>query len=104
MCKVREVKAQPLRRIERPRLLYMCAKNIPQRRIHKMRSCVVADNPRPPLRIRYNRHAIPDALAILQLSQVKSVPIDVHSLEPRRLFDHVFSKAESVVEPKGGIA
>ena len=74
MGKVREVKAQPLRRIKRPRLLYMCAKNIPQRRIHQMRPCVVADNPRPPLRVRYNRHAIPDAQGLLGRNLVRHQP------------------------------
>ena len=68
---VREVKAQPLRRIQRPGLLHMRPQNIPQRRIHQVRPRVVADNPRPPLRIGHHRHAIPHAQRLFRHNLVR---------------------------------
>ena len=218
---MRKVEAQPLRRIQRAGLFYVRSQNVSQRRIHEMRARVIPDNPRPPLRIRHNGHAIPDAkrllrnnfmrhesrngiirtldlckqlrlrivveragvrylpprfcinhgavqnnlaalsriqfvnwphlrddrfnpaifrarpkikvqlrresvrdlrirricrlfplafprrpatLALLPHGQVKSFPIDAHTLEPGRVLDHISSKTEGVVKPKGHIA
>ena len=74
MRKVRKVKPQPLRRIQRTGLLHMRPQNIPQRRIHKVRPRVVPDNPRPPLRICHHRHAIPDAKRLFRHNLVRHQP------------------------------
>ena len=52
----------------------MRPQNIPQRRIHQVRPRVVADNPRPPLRIRYHRHVIAHAQRLLRHHLVRHQP------------------------------
>ena len=69
--KVRKVESQTLRRIQRPGLLHVRPQDIPKRRIHQVRPRVVADNPRPPLRIRHHRHAIPHAQSLFRYDFVR---------------------------------
>ncbi len=82
--KVRKIKAQPLRSIQRARLLHMRPQNIPQRRIHQVRPGMIANDARPPLRIRHHRHAISDAQRLLRHHFVRHQPR--HRIKRARYF------------------
>ncbi len=52
----------------------MCPENVSQRRIHQVRSRVIANDARPPFRVRHNRYAIPHAQRLLRHNFVRHEP------------------------------
>src|SRR5256884_5087965 len=55
---MRKVKAQAVGSIQRAGLLHVRAENIPQRRVHKMRSSVIANDARAAVGLSNNRNAV----------------------------------------------